>query len=145
MDKNKKLLAIMTFGKSRFSKHAEYELLRYCSLKNHNIVGGASKLLREFQRQYPDKSIISYSKKEFNTGNMYSKLGFKKIHSSSPAYYYTKDYSTIHNRVAFQKHKLASLLENYDSNLSEWDNMQNNGYDRIWDCGNDVWLLNPFD
>jgi hypothetical protein len=23
--------------------------------------------------------------------------------------------------------------------LSEWEIMKNNGYDRIWDCGNKVW------
>lgn len=44
------------------------------------------------------------------------------------------------NRVAFQKHKLKDLLEIYDGALSEWDNMVANGYDRIWDCGNDVWV-----
>ena len=61
-------------------------------------------------------------------------------HSSAPAYAYTTDYQTLENRIKFQKHKLEKQLEKYDSNLSEWDNMQLNGYDRIWDCGTDVWL-----
>jgi hypothetical protein len=41
--------------------------------------------------------------------------------------------------VAFQTHKLHSLLENFNPMLSEWDNMVANGYDRIWDCGTDSW------
>ena len=41
--------------------------------------------------------------------------------------------------MKYQKHKLPKLLEAFDANLTEWQNMQNNGYDRIWDCGNDVW------
>ena len=27
-------------------------------------------------------------------------------------------------------------LDQFDSNLTEWENMQLNNYDRIWDCGN---------
>jgi hypothetical protein len=30
---------------------------------------------------------------------------------------------------------LKEKLEKFDINLSEWQNMQINGYDRIWDCG----------
>ena len=44
-----------------------------------------------------------------------------------------------YSRVAFQKHKLEKLLPAYDPNLTEWQNMQNAGYDRIWDCGNLVY------
>jgi hypothetical protein len=36
----------------------------------------------------------------------------------------------------FQKHKLAKIIKVFDPNLTEWENMQLNGYDRIWDCGN---------
>jgi len=30
---------------------------------------------------------------------------------------------------------MAKKLANFNPNLSEWENMKNNGYDRIWDCG----------
>jgi hypothetical protein len=41
------------------------------------------------------------------------------------------------------KHKLKEKLNNYNDDLSEWENMQLNDYDRIWDCGNYVfqWTL----
>ena len=42
--------------------------------------------------------------------------------------------------MAFQKHKLKNLLSVFDSNLTEWENMKNNGFDRIWDCGNGKWV-----
>jgi hypothetical protein len=32
-------------------------------------------------------------------------------------------------------------LKVYDPNLSEWENMKNNGYDRIWDCGNSKYFI----
>ena len=33
--------------------------------------------------------------------------------------------------MRYQKH----LIENAQPELSEWENMQLRGYDRIWDCG----------
>jgi len=39
----------------------------------------------------------------------------------------------------FQKHKLKTILPTFDPTLTEWENMKNNGYDRIWDCGNGKW------
>lgn len=75
----------------------------------------------------------------WNTGALYERLGFVYSHSTKPAYHYTKDYLRFENRVAYQKHKLKDKLEIFDPLLTEWQNMQANGYDRIWDCGNDVW------
>ena len=34
------------------------------------------------------------------------------------------------------------MLENYDPNLTEYENMLNNGYDKIYDCGNLIYLYN---
>jgi hypothetical protein len=39
------------------------------------------------------------------------------------------------NRMNFQKHKLEKILENFDPNLTETENLQMNNYSRIWDCG----------
>ena len=42
--------------------------------------------------------------------------------------------------MKYQKHKLKDKLQIFDPNLTEWQNMQLNGYDRIWDCGNFVFV-----
>ena len=39
-------------------------------------------------------------------------------------------------KLNYQKHSLEKKLQTFDANLSEWDNMQLNNFDRIWDCGN---------
>jgi hypothetical protein len=67
-------------------------------------------------------------------------LGFEFLHNSSPNYkYFVRNNSEVlYNRVKFQKHKLVDMV-GYDKDLSEWDIMILNGYDRIWDCGNGVW------
>lgn len=51
-----------------------------------------------------------------------------------------KNYHSRESRNKYQKHKLKNLLENFDPKLSEIENMVNNGFDRIWDCGNKVFV-----
>ena len=70
---------------------------------------------------------------------LYSRLGFSLVSESSPNYWYIKD-GELFNRIQFQKHKLKGLLEQFDESKSEWQNMQDNGYDRIFDCGNLVYV-----
>jgi hypothetical protein len=41
----------------------------------------------------------------------------------------------ILSRLKCQKHKLQNILETFDPSLTEWENLQLNDYDRIWDCG----------
>lgn len=135
------LVAIMTFGKSRFNKNYEYELLRFSSRLMHNVVGGAGKLFSHFIKSYRPISIISYADKRWSNGNLYKQLGFNYLHTSKPNYFYftNRDPYTLLSRTAFQKHKLKDKLAVFDPSLSEWRNMVNNGYNRIWDCGNSVW------
>jgi hypothetical protein len=133
------LVSLMTFGKPRFDKHHEYELLRFSNELFLNVVGGASKLLSHFKRTY-GTSIISYANRRWSNGNLYEKLGFSLDHLTAPGYYYTKG-GTILHRHSFMKHKLEHMLKEFDPNLSEYQNMYNNGYKRIWDCGQMVYVL----
>jgi hypothetical protein len=116
------LLGVMTFGYLRTSLgqknncRDKYELYRFCTSKH--IVGGASKLLKYFIKKYKPLEII--------------------ISDTSPNYWYFgkgTNYKRFH-RYTFAKHTLNRKLKNFDFSLTEWQNMQLNGYDRIWDCGN---------
>lgn len=133
------LVAVMTFGKSRFDKNIEWELIRYATKAGLNVVGGPSKLYKYFLSDTAAKTVVTYAARDWNTGDLYEKLGFEFKHETSPSYYYTKNYLDFENRVAYQKHKLSEKLEVFDATLTEWDNMQANGFDRIWDCGNRVY------
>ena len=141
------LVAVMSFSKSRFDKTYQWELTRYCSVTGHNVVGGASKLLAHFVREYRPGSIISYCDLRWNAGNVYTAIGFTYKRTNGPNYWYVKCGSTFENRINYQKHKLENLLEHFDPNQTEYENMINNRYDRYWDCGNDVWVWenNTFD
>jgi len=144
---NNELVSIMTFCKSRFDKKYEYELSRFCSKINTIIIGGASKLFSHFIKNKNPNSIITYSDRRYFEGDIYLKLGFSFIKNSPPSYHYIDrhEYKKILNRMPFQKKKLENLLENFDPNLTEWENMKNNGFDRIWDCGHSKWVFQPSD
>jgi hypothetical protein len=130
------LVGVQTYSKARFSKDCEWELLR--SASDPLVVGGASKLFQFFVRTYKPLSIVSYCDIRWNTGESYEKMGFILSHISEPNYWYFKSSHKVFSRVGFQKHKLNDKLKFFDSNLTEYENMYNNGYKRIYDCGNYV-------
>ena len=138
------LVQVMTFSKPRFNKNYQYELIRLCTKKFTNVVGGASKLFSYFIKNYNPESIISYANRRFSRGSIYEKLGFKFLRTTEPNYFYfLSDDLTIDakntkllSRNKFQKHKLKNLLESYDPNLTEAENMFNNNYRRVFDSGN---------
>ena len=135
--------SIMTFGKSRFDKNIEYELLRFCNLKYHNVRGAASKLMSAFEKYYKPDSIVSYANRDWSQGNLYRAIGFVYSHTSEPNYIYINSKLGIIKRQQVQKHKLKNFLESknliFDENLSERDNMIGNGYRIYYDTGNTVY------
>ena len=135
------LVSVMTFCKSRFDKKIEWEMSRFCNKIDTQVIGGASRLFSHFINTFDPKSITSYSDRRFFTGNLYTQLGFSFFNNSSPNYFYIMgNYASSKNRMSFQKHKLKNLLPDFDPVLTEWQNMQNHGFDRIWDCGNSKWV-----
>jgi len=136
------IVALMTFSKSRYNKHYNWELMRFCNKKYYTVVGGASKLFMHFKKHY-NGSVISYADLRRSSGGLYKQLNFKYVNNSTPNYFYFNlPNLTLHSRITFQKHKLPQLLNIFDENLTEWENMQNNGWNRIWDCGSQVWIYN---
>lgn len=137
---NNELVSVMTFGKSRYNKHYQYELLRFCSKQNTVITGGASKLFKYFIKKYQPKSVISYANRRWSDGNVYRKIGFKEINRTEPNYFYFDKSLILKSRIQFQKHKLKTLPF-YDDNLTETEIMYLNNYRKIYDCGNIVFAF----
>ena len=146
---NDELVSVMTFGKLRTAlgnknKIDIWEMYRFCNKINTTVIGAASKLIKYFIKTYYPKKIITYSDKRWNSGNLYTTLNFIKISNGTPNYwYYGKGNSyKRHHRFSFAKHTLSKKIKTFDINLTEWENMKNNGYDRIWDCGSDKFEFN---
>ena len=138
------LVAAMTFGKSVLNINFDFELIRFATLKNTNISGGASKLLKYFEEHYKPESIITYLNRRWSIDNtkFYPKLGFTLNNDSGPNKFILdrQNFLNIKNRLQFQKHKLKNI-DNfiYDDTITADENIVNNGYRIIWDCGNIVY------
>lgn len=138
------LISVMTFSKPNASKGnintvqvGTYELSRYCSHASYRCIGGASKLLKYFIDTYTPHKIISYADRRYSTvgKNVYESLNFTLSHTSSPNYWYfttSRGLKRFH-RFNFTKKKTIALGGN--PSRTEWENMIDLGYNRIWDCG----------
>lgn len=135
---NNELVQVMTFAKPRFNKNYDYELIRLCTKKFTSVIGGASKLFKYFVTKHKGASIISYANRRFSKGNIYKALGFELKEVTKPNYFYSK-HGEVYSRYQTQKHKLHELLgDGYDKDLTERENMLNNKFLVVYDCGNYV-------
>ena len=141
--KNQKLLAVMTFGASRFKK-GENELLRFAVESSWSVPGAAGKLLAAHMASTQCTDLISYSDNAWGYTDFYGKIGFRHESDGSPGYSYVdltnRKFGRL-NRMQFQKHKLSNLFGSVDTASTEYEIMKANGYDRIWDCGQSKWRL----
>lgn len=135
---NDELVSLMTFVKPRFNKKYQYELSRFCSKNNCNVIGGASKLFKYFIDNYNPQSIISYSNIAHTKGKLYETLGFNFDSITEPNYVWSNGHKVL-SRYQCQKHRL--IQEGYEGN-TESEIMHNMGYSKLYDCGNKVWVWN---
>ena len=129
------LVSLMTFSKHKFDKKHKWEMTKFCNKIGWHIPGGASKLLSYFEKTYKPKLLISYADRKWSNGNVYEKLGFKLDHVNLPDYWYFDKLYNLYPKTIFKKYKLKNLLEKFDPEKTEVENMHDNGYNRIFDCG----------
>lgn len=134
------LMSVMTFSKpsvSKSGKNYDWELNRFCSKLNYNIVGGASRLMKKFKNDHKNEILITFCDLRWGTGNVYEKLGFEYVYTTRPNYYYfgqMTDYKRKH-RFNFTKQKLLKLFPSYNESMTEEEIAKENGLFRIYDCG----------
>ena len=126
---NDELVSLMTFCYPRFSKKYNWELSRFCSKHNYNVIGGASKLFKYFVNNYmkDGEVIVSYSDIAKTTGKIYNILNFEFVNDASPNYIWWKSDSDYKTRYQCQM-------------KNEKEIMYSQGYVRVYDCGNKVWI-----
>lgn len=145
---NDQLVAAMTFSKPRVAlgqkkkvDGAVWELSRFCVDIDYRIPGIASKLLVHFQRNHSWDQIYSYADKRWSVGDMYYKLGFDMVKDNPPDYFYVIDGKRKH-RWNYRKDIIKNTLSTYDPNKTEYENMQDNGFWRVWGCGTLKFVMN---
>ena len=131
------LVQVMTFGKPRYNKKYEYELLRLCTKEGLSILGGASKLLSYFEKQVSPKSILSYCDLSKFSGEVYEKLGFTLSSQTPPAkhWYHIKTKSHITDNLLRQRGFDQLHKTSFGKGTSNEQLMLDHGYIEIYDCG----------
>ena len=118
------LVSIMTFdyfeGRNKMEEGG-WNLSRFCNKLNHNVIGGASKLLSYFISTRQPKRIISYADNSWSNGSLYNKLKFMVVHNSNPDYKYVVGDKKIH-KSRYRKSRTGISESKLDIN-------------KIWDCG----------
>ena len=134
-----KLVSIMTFGKPRYNKNCEYELIRYCS--SYNVVGGAEKLFSYFVKHYDPQSIISYCDWSKFNGDVYIKLGFTfKGYSIGKHWYNMKTGKHITDNLLRQRGFDQLFGTNYGKGTSNEVLMLEAGFVEIFDAGQSTYI-----
>jgi len=140
---NDELVSVMSFSRLRRSlgyKDGDgYELTRFCNRLNTTVIGGASKLLKMFIREYKPNNVISYADRSWSIGGLYKKLGFSYVRKTKPNYHYVVS-GKRENRFGYRKDKLVK--EGFDKNKTEHQIMLGRKIYRIYNSGSLLYQLN---
>lgn len=142
------LIQVMTFGKPRYNKTYEWELLRLCTKPGYYVIGGAEKLFNYFLRNFHPKSIISYCDNSKFTGEVYLKLGMKLKSKGKPSkhWFNTKTSRHITDNLLRQR-GYSQLHKDYNYELAKRGDsneqlMLESGYLEVFDCGQSSYVWN---
>ena len=134
------LYQIMTFGKPRYDKSHEWELLRLCTLCGYEVVGGASKLFQHAIQKYNLNDILSYCDRAKFTGQVYTKIGMKLLRQTPPQQIWSRKDERISANLLRQRGFDQLFNTHYGKGTSNDQLMLDNGWLPVYDCGQSVYL-----
>lgn len=140
--KDNELIEIMTFGKPRYNKNYQWELLRLCTKPEYKVVGGSEKLFKHFIQLVNPESIISYCDNSKFSGEVYSKLGFIQKGKPHPSLHWSKDDEHITDNLLRQRGFDQLFNTNYGKGTSNEELMIEHGWLPIYDCGQMTFIWN---
>ena len=141
------IYAIAYFGCNSYHNQNNCELIRYATRADVKVVGGLSKLTKNFFRNNPNiEKIISYCDARLFTGEGYKKAGFEEIDRTAPGF----DVIIKQNNKFIRKHRsciIKSKLSSYfdEKTLKSKTQMElaaDLGWKIVPDCGLIVFYLN---
>lgn len=149
------LCAVMTFDDNRSMnrekghKAGTYELKRFAVETGYGIPGIGSRLISRFMKDFSPKRIVSFADLRWSSSdsNVYKKMGFRLEKEIAPDYSYTMYKSGVayrFHKFGYGKKSIARKFPDvYAKEKTEWEMMQEKGFDRIWDCGKLKYIMEP--
>lgn len=143
--RDSELMEVMTFGKPRFNKNYEWELIRLCTRPGWFVVGGAERLFKTFLIQNKPNSIVSYCDWSKFSGEVYTRIGFTLKNPGVPSrhWYNTKSGAHVTDNGLRMKGFDKLFGEQYGrfgKGTNNSDLMRQHGFVEIWDAGQAVYV-----
>lgn len=129
-DDNNTLVQCASFGKNRFTRNKNIELIRMATQLNCQVVGGFSKLIKHSGYEH----IESFIDRRLYNGSGYKSSGFSIVGYSGPRYYYT-DGRVKENRMKYMKALCLKKWPEASPEKTEHEICLEHGLFRIFDCG----------
>lgn len=138
------LVEIMTFGKPRYNRNYQYELLRLCTHKDYMVTGGAEKLFKYFIENYNPRTVISYCDKSKFSGDVYTRLGFTLHRNNKPSKHWYNEKLKYHITDNFLRQRGFDQIfgTDFGKGTSNEELMILSGFLEVYDCGQSTYTLN---
>lgn len=141
-----KLVAVMSFSKSReiirngivFNS---YELLHFCNKLNTTVVGGFSKLLKQFIKQQNPDDIMTYVDVDWSAGNSWSSLGFELVDRLPPMVFWLDTQTGKRESPDFMQKKHSKSMEDISSLAAKKAFLDAHGFIEVFNSGSYKYLM----
>lgn len=137
---NEELVQVITFGRPRYNKNYEYELLRLCTKPEVQVIGGATKLYKHALDLLKSNSIISYCDIAKFDGSVYERLEMKLLRINSPQEVWSKGTNKILGTTLRSLGYDKLFNTNYGKGTSNEELMIKDGWLPVYDCGQAVYV-----
>ena len=147
---NGELISCMSFQKGRYNynKLPVWCLTRFVTKSSNIVVGGASKLLSKFEKDYSPDILVSYSDNDYFIGNVYKNLGFINLgYVKTPRYYWylnDKEYKRERCQLKVLSKYYPDIFENskqIKGNREDFIMLSLGAY-KVFRSGNTKWIKN---
>lgn len=139
------IVAMSSYGKSRFDRHHEWEWLRYCSASGWHIYGGAGRMQKAFIHDEDPQSVVTYTDYSRSNGGMDAALGWSFLRYTGPSLVWWNGSRMVRDTSLLRVGADRILGTHYGSveecGLDNHGIMQMEGYVGVYDCGSKVYEL----
>lgn len=133
-----RMVAVQSFVPyTRKKLDGAWELVRYSTLLGTQVVGGFSKCLKWFERNYNPKEVISFADKRWcdPQSNVYQTNGFVHDGDTPPSYWWVKPPKRWHKSTLRKMRIKNKFPDIYSPDKTEAQMASEAGFKRIYDCG----------
>ncbi len=110
-------IAVFSGGRRMNDKNEEYrsfELLRFCNKSGYNVIGGLSKLITAFAKDFHPGDIMTYTDRDWSQHSSLEKIGFTTKEITSPINFWV---AGRHRYTYRTKEELQALMERAQTGL----------------------------